>query len=90
MTYAIPVNSQTAKRLSSQHRREHAATDGMIAALHHCRAIAAQLLQVAEVIEAQEKRRQDGLSFSPYEAHKQVLRAAADFDELRTIMEDRS
>lgn len=25
MTYAIPVNSQTAKWLSSQHRREHAA-----------------------------------------------------------------
>lgn len=46
--------------------------------------------QAAEIIEAQEKRRQAGLSFSPYEAHKEVLRAAADFDELRTIMEARS
>lgn len=27
MTYVIPENSQTAKRLSSQHRREHAATE---------------------------------------------------------------
>lgn len=52
--------------------------------------IAAQLTQAAEIIEAQEKRRQAGLSFSPYEAHKEVLRAAADFDELRTIMEARS
>jgi hypothetical protein len=53
-------------------------------------AIAAQLTQAAEIIEAQEKRRQAGLSFSPYEAHKEVLRAAEDFDELRTIMEARS
>lgn len=53
-------------------------------------AIAAQLTLAAEIIEAQEKRRQAGLSFSPYEAHKEVLRAAADFDELRTIMEARS
>lgn len=27
MTYAIPMNPQTAKRLSSQHRRDHAATE---------------------------------------------------------------
>lgn len=53
-------------------------------------AIAAQLTLAAEIIEAQEKRRQAGLSFSHYEAHKEVLRAAADFDELRTIMEARS
>lgn len=62
----------------------------MIAALHHCRAIAAQLLQAAEVIEAQEMRRLAGLSFSPYEAHKQVLRAAEDFDKLKLLMEARS
>lgn len=52
-------------------------------------AIAAIVILMA-LMPSQEKRRQAGLSFSPYEAHKEVLRAAADFDELRTIMEARS
>ena len=86
----IPLSARKSASVSAKHRQEHATTDCMIAALHHCRAIAAQLTQAAEIIEAQEKRRQAGLSFSPYEAHKEVLRAAADFDELRTIMEARS
>lgn len=90
MTYAIPVNSQTAKRFSSQHRREHAATDGMIYAPHQCRAIAAQLTLAAELIEAQEQRRLAGLSFSPYAARREVLLASEDFDKLKLLMEARS
>lgn len=79
------INSSTAAKLDKKHRKEHAATDGMLATLQHCRAIAALLTQAAEKIEAEEARRLAGQAFCPQEGSREIRRAAESFEEIKRL-----